>query len=133
VYNVPLAKYYVYIDRFLLYLLYFFQPMLLLQVELPKDERTVVRVSPSITMPTLLSYICEKRNLPVASHAFDLPATEESLANKTLKELKINTIKVLNKGLNHTHTLSHVLYMYMYIHVYIYTSGHVHLLCVFGL
>ncbi len=67
-------------------------------MELPKGEHTVVRVSPTISMTALLSYICEKRNLPVEVHCFDLPATEESLANKTLQELKINSIRVISTG-----------------------------------
>jgi len=46
----------------------------------------------------LLQYVCEKRNLDPATHFFDLPATEESLAGKTLEQLKINSIKVVLKG-----------------------------------
>ena len=70
----------------------------ILQVELPRDERTVVRVNPHITVSELLKYICEKRNLDLADHRFDLPATEESLASKTLEQLKITTIKVVLRG-----------------------------------
>ena len=72
---------------------------LLLQVELPKEERTVVRVSPSLTFPELLSYICEKRNLEVSYHKFDLPVTPESLAGKTIGQLKINSIRVVCTGM----------------------------------
>ena len=72
--------------------------MALLQVELPKGERTVVRVSPTITMSALLHYICEKRNIAIESHYFDLPATEESIANRTLRELGIDNIRVLTRG-----------------------------------
>ncbi len=71
---------------------------MLLQVELPKGEHTVVRVSPTISMTALLSYICEKRNISMEDHHFDLPATMESLANKTLQELKINSIRVISTG-----------------------------------
>ncbi len=70
---------------------------ILLQVELPKGERTVVRVSPSLPLPEVLQYICEKRNLLRSTHRFDLPATEESLVNKTLEQLKINSIRVIEK------------------------------------
>lgn len=49
-------------------------------------------------MKELLQYVCEKRNLDPATHFFDLPATEESLAGKTLEQLKINNIKVVLKG-----------------------------------
>ena len=71
---------------------------LLLQVELPKAERTVIRVSPSLTFPELLHYVCEKRNLDVSYHKFDLPVTPESLAGKTLGQLKINSIRVICTG-----------------------------------
>ena len=58
----------------------------------------MVRVSPSLTLKELLQYVCEKRNLDPATHCFDLPATEESLAGKTLGQLKINNVKVISKG-----------------------------------
>lgn len=71
---------------------------MLLQVELPKAQHTVVRVSPSILMSELLFYICGKRNINPTHHCFDLPVTEESLAHKTLQQLKINSIRVISKG-----------------------------------
>ena len=71
---------------------------LLLTVELPNDERTVVRVSPLLTLKELLVYVCEKRNLDPSRHWFALPATEESVAGKTLEQLKINSITVICKG-----------------------------------
>lgn len=55
-------------------------------------------MNPSLTVKELLQYVCEKRNLDPATHFFDLPATEESLAGKTLEQLKINNIKVVLKG-----------------------------------
>ena len=71
---------------------------MLLKVELPKAEHMVVRVPPSILMTQLLSYLCERRNLDLTLHRFDLPVTEESLAQKTLQQLKINTIRVASRG-----------------------------------
>ena len=59
----------------------------------------MIRVSALMTMSDLLKYICEKRNLNVADHRFDLPATEESLASKTLEQLKITAIKVILRGM----------------------------------
>ena len=70
----------------------------LVQVELPRDERTKIRVSPQVTISQLLRLICEKRNLEVSDHRFDLPATEESLAGKTLEQLKITSIRVVMRG-----------------------------------
>ena len=70
----------------------------LIQVELPRDEKTTIRVSPQITISQLLRHICEKRNLELADHRFDLPATEESLAGKTLEQLKITAIRVVLRG-----------------------------------
>ena len=70
----------------------------LVQVELPCDERTLIRVSPQTTISQLLRHICEKRNLEVADHRFDLPATEASLAGKTLEQLKITAIRVVMRG-----------------------------------
>lgn len=58
----------------------------------------MVRVSPSLTLKELLQYVCEKRNLDLTTHCFDLPATEESLAGKTLGQLKINNVTVISKG-----------------------------------
>ena len=72
--------------------------LLLLQVELPKSEHTVIRVSPSILMGELLCFICGKRNINPAHHRFDLPVTEESLAHRSLQQLKINSIKIIAKG-----------------------------------
>ena len=71
---------------------------MLLQVELPNAQHTVVRVLPSILMGNLLAYICGKRNIDPAYHRFDLPVTEESLAQRSLQQLKINSIKVIAKG-----------------------------------
>ena len=71
---------------------------MLLQVELPQAQHTVVRVQPSIPMGQLLAYICGKRNIDPAHHRFDLPVTEESLAQRSLQQLKINSIKVIAKG-----------------------------------
>ena len=68
---------------------------ILIQVELPNDERTVVRVSPALSLRELMSYICEKRNMDESKYWFDLPATEESLAGKTLEQLKIINFKVI--------------------------------------
>lgn len=76
----------------------FASQLLLLQVELPKSEHTVVRVSPSILMGELLCFICGKRNINPAHHRFDLPVTEESLAQRSLQQLKINSIKIIAKG-----------------------------------
>ena len=69
-----------------------------MHVELPKGESTVVRVVPSLVLPQVLQYVCEKRNLDPAIHRFDLPATPESLANKTLEQLKINSIRLIALG-----------------------------------
>ena len=71
---------------------------MLLQVELPNSERTVVKVPPSMLMGHLLFYICEKRNIDPTLHRFDLPVTEQSLAQRSLQQLKINSIKVISKG-----------------------------------
>ncbi len=71
---------------------------MLLQVELPNSQHTVVRVLPSILMGPLLAYICGRRNIDPAHHRFDLPVTEESLAQRSLQQLKINGIKVVAKG-----------------------------------
>ena len=49
-------------------------------------------------MAKLLVYICEKRNIDPAHHRFNLPVTEESLANKVLQDLRITSIGVLCKG-----------------------------------
>jgi hypothetical protein len=49
-------------------------------------------------MLQLLGLICEKRNLDVGDYRFDLPATEDSLAGKTLEQLKITSIRVVMRG-----------------------------------
>ena len=72
--------------------------LMLLQVELPFSQTTVVRVAPSILMGELLCYICGKRNMNPAHHRFDLPVTEESLAQRSLQQLRISAIKVIRKG-----------------------------------
>jgi hypothetical protein len=79
-------------------ILFFPLQLLLLQVELPKSEHTVVRVSPTILMGALLCYICGKRNLNPAHHRFDLPVTEESLAQRSLQQLRISSIRIIAKG-----------------------------------
>ncbi len=57
----------------------------------------MVRVNPAMTTSALLKYICEKRHLSAETHSFDLPPTEGGVANRTLDELKINSIKVISK------------------------------------
>lgn len=71
---------------------------MLLQVELPYAQTTVVRVAPSILMGELLCYICGKRNINPAHHRFDLPVTEESLAQRSLQQLRISNIRIITKG-----------------------------------
>lgn len=58
----------------------------------------MIHVSPQVTISQLLRLICEKRSLEVKDHRFDLPATEESLAGKTLEQLKITSIRVVMRG-----------------------------------
>ena len=75
----------------------------LLQVDLPRSEYTMVKVSPSISMAQLLIYICEKRNIDHTQHRFYLPGTEDSLTDKSLQELKITRIMVVPKGRHGSH------------------------------
>ena len=38
---------------------------------------------------------CKKRRLDVKDYRFDLPATEDSLLDKTLAQLRLNTLKMV--------------------------------------
>lgn len=71
---------------------------MLVNLDLPREEKTVLRVSPSLTLAQLLLHVCERRNLDPRRHWFDLPATPESLADKTLQQLKLNTLRVVETG-----------------------------------
>ena len=55
---------------------------------------------PSRSTPSLLpfSWGSCKRNINPAHHRFDLPVTEESLAQRSLQQLKINSIKIIAKS-----------------------------------
>ena len=68
----------------------------------------MVRVSPSLSLAQLLLHICERRNLEPRQHWFDLPATPESLADKTLEQLKINTLRVIETGAPHVRAHLHI-------------------------
>lgn len=87
----------------------------IIQIELPRGERTSVKASGDTTLPELLQVgvnsvyppitshlsslphqlVCRKRNMEETDVKFDLPATEDSLAGKTLGQLKLTFFKII--------------------------------------
>jgi hypothetical protein len=70
----------------------------IIQIELPRGEKTSVKASGDTTLPELLQMVCRKRNLEVEDLKFDLPATEGSLAGKTLGQLKLTFFKIIPRA-----------------------------------
>ena len=67
--------------------------MKLLTVYLPYDQRTVIQVSPAMTMPQLLVYICEKRNLKPAHHSLLIPSPTSGQVKMATKELTVSSLR----------------------------------------
>ena len=57
-----------------------------------------MKVPPQTSLPELLQQVCRKRGLDVSMFRFDLPATEASLAGKTLGQLRISSLKIVPRG-----------------------------------
>ena len=77
------------------------EAMLMLRINLPDDQSTVMRMLPSTDLGTALRMICDKRNLDPSIHAVQKPAFQGSslyeqveLPNITVKEIRSNEIVV---------------------------------------
>ena len=67
--------------------------MAIVTVHLPYNQRTVIQVSPSMTMPQLLVYICEKRNLNPGHHSLVLPSPTSGQVRMATKEMTVSSLQ----------------------------------------
>lgn len=67
--------------------------MALVRVHLPYDQCTVIQVSPTMTMPQLLVYICEKRNLNPAHHYLVLPSPTSGQMRTVTREMTVSSLQ----------------------------------------
>ena len=67
--------------------------MTIVTVHLPYDQRTVIQVSPTMTMPQLLVYICEKRNLNPAHHSLVLPSPTSGQMRIVTREMTVSSLR----------------------------------------
>ena len=67
--------------------------MAIVTVHLPYDQRTVIQVSPAMTMPQLLVYICEKRNLNPAHHTLVLPSPTSGQVRMATREMTVSSLR----------------------------------------
>ena len=70
-----------------------FLQMSIITVHLPFDQRTVIQVSPTMTMPQLLKYICEKRNLNPAHHSLALPSPTSAQMRMVTREMTVSLLQ----------------------------------------
>ena len=62
-------------------------------MHLPYDQRTVIQVSPATTMPQVLVYICEKRNLNPAHHSLLIPSPTSGQVKMATKEMTVSSLR----------------------------------------
>lgn len=67
--------------------------MAIVTVHLPYDQRTVIQVSSTVTMPQLLVYICEKRNLNPAHHSLVLPSPTSGQMRIVSREMTVASLR----------------------------------------